>query len=343
MNPLRTIGVKLGASLLLAACLVSPAFGEINLPTAVQFDKKIHFQSQGGEPVALEAGIYEVDATGENQLALAKVGTEESAAVMIKAQPANHEESLDTAVARLAPSPDNNEDTPHLIFWSPEGIALESVGSYSGVFSRSVLTWGQEGKEADAEEALTVEFEKDIYFKTVGGEPKALKAGEYNVALAGEDNLQLTSAGGESITVATDSLDSNAAFMLPDFGDNPDMQLLVLSTAGGQSILALGSHSGAFPRGWGFVKKLAKKAKKGIKKGIKKGYRVSKGKVKRVAKGIATAGLSEGKRLYGKHKGKIKGFVKKQVYKRAGKWIKKGAKFCMGKGKTICAAAATAS
>lgn len=273
----------------------SPAMAKIILPTAIEFDKAISFQKPDGEPVQLKAGIYEVAMGSEKELKFDPIGA--GAVITVQALPANHNEAIEESKAFLTPSPDKNPDKPHVILWMPDGVALEAIGSYSGVFSRSTLTWAtsEEGEDAAGQDPLTVNFEKAVYFKTSGGDPKILKPGDYEVGLA-DDGIVLTPVGGKpenAITIEPESLGTSAAVVLPDLDGNPNLKLLVLATVGGQSLIAVGSEDGTFPRGWkSWAKKKAKGAVNRAKRTAKKGYRASYGKAKKYGKKYARKATS---------------------------------------------------
>ena len=236
---------------LLALMLVgTPAFGEISLPSAIELEKSMYFQNTSGEPVRFSAGFYEIEQNGENALNVIPISSESDKPTLIQATPAGHDQDVETSTARLVPSPDNNADKRHLVYVTPDGLALESVGSYSGVFSRAALTWSEQtrGDEVDTKESLRVAFEQSIYFKTAGGEPKAIQPGEYEVSF-GNDVVHLAAVGGEgeSITVESESLGTSAAVVLPNINDDSNLELLMIGTVGGQSLVAIGSHDGTFP------------------------------------------------------------------------------------------------
>ncbi|MGB0911358.1 MAG: hypothetical protein ACPGYT_13430 [Nitrospirales bacterium] len=334
---------------------VAPAFGGLNFPTAIRVDKSIYFQKPDGLPVQINPAVYEVEQDGDSILNLHAVGAQVSQSIPILAIPANHDEKMFEASADLVPSPDNNPDKQHVLLSLPNGLALEAVGSYSGVFSRSALTWGTKASEESSrstEELLSLDIDKAIYFKTVGGDPQAIQPGHYDVA-QGDNGLILTLRGGtkdESINIETESLGTSAAVMFPEFNGNPDLELLMLGTSAGHSFVAIGSHSGTFPRGWGFVKKLGRGVKKGVKRAgsrIKRGAKIAHGKFGRhvarhVKKGIRAGGK------YGKKYGRK---VVVAHYKAAKKATKEVAKFCTKSvnnaytcykvGKTIASAAAS--
>jgi hypothetical protein len=147
-----------------------------------------------------------------------------------------------------------------------------------------------------------VNFKKTLYFKTAGGEPKILKPGDYEVGLA-DDGIVLSPVGGkaeDSITVEPESLGTSAALTIPDMNDDPNFQALVLATVGGQSLIAVGSQDGTFPRGW---KSWSKKKYKGAKNKVKKGARVTYGKAKKHGRKYAKKGyraVKKHSKKYGK-------------------------------------------
>ena len=213
---------------------------------------------------------------------------------------------MEAATAHLTPSPDNNADTQHLVLWLPNGLALEAVGSYSGVFSRSILSWSQQAgspKESD-DNPLVVSLEEATYFKTVGGDPVRIQAGDYEVGLVeGGLSLMPTNEDDKNIVmIESESLGVSTAVILPDFNDNSDLEMLMLSTVEGRSIVAMGSHSGAFPRGlWKKLKKatskvarsakgVGSKVKKGVKKAAGKSYRFTKGQARKYGRKAIRAG-----------------------------------------------------
>ena len=314
--------------LLVSVCIGSPAFGEISLPSAVELEKSLYFQNPAGEPVQFQPGIYEVEQNGEKALSMVPVGSDSG--TTIQAIPAGHEEDVTANTAHLIPSPDNNADKQHLVFVTPDGLALESVGSYSGVFSRAALTWGEQvsDQEGATEELLTVEFEKQIYFKSAGGDPKAIQPGEYQVALS-DNAVHLTAVDGkgESIAIEPESLGTSAAVVLPDLNDDQNLEMLMIGTVGGQSLVAIGSHDGTFPRG--FFKKWKKKLKKkvskaaskvvpsSVRKAAKRAHRIYRGKAARYAKAAMTGGASELKRHAKRH-------AKRYVKKYGRTFLKKG-------------------
>ena len=336
--------------LLILIMFVEPTFGALQFPTAVNLGSPVYFQQPDGQPIQLSAGVYEVESGGEAALKIHAVGTKAEDAITIQAIAAEHDQELTEAMADLIPSPNNDTDKWHLLLSMPNGEALEAVGSLSGVFSRSALTWATTtsvGEEGFSEEVLTLDFEETIYFKTVGGDPQAIQPGHYAVAKS-EQGLVLTPTGetkGDAVNVEVESLGTSMAVLLPDFHENTDLELLMLGTANGQSFVAIGSHSGTFPRGLfskiggglkkvgGKIKSGAKRVGGGIKKGakkvgsgIKKGAKFAHGKVGRhVVKGVKK-GIRAGVKYGGKYGKKIAVGAYK-VGKKVGKEV---VKFCTG-------------
>jgi hypothetical protein len=180
-----------------------------------------------------------------------------------------------------------------------------------------------------------VNFKKTLYFKTAGGEPKILKPGDYEVGLA-DDGIVLSPVGGkaeDSITVEPESLGTSAALTIPDMNDDPNFQALVLATVGGQSLIAVGSQDGTFPRGW---KSWSKKKYKGAKNKVKKGARVTYGKAKKHGRKYAKKGY----RAVKKHSKKYGKKYGKKAWKMGKRYV---TKFCGSKSAQAAAAAAAAS
>ena len=330
-NLRRTVYLGLLASMFVG----TPAFAEISLPSAIELEKSIYFQNPSGEPVQINPGMYDVAQNGENALNIIPLGGKAGEAMPIQALPAGHDEDVAANTAHLVPSPDNNADKQHLVFVTPDGLALESVGSYSGVFSRAAITYAEQvGGEAESsdEEPLTVEFEKAIYFKTPGGEPTAVQPGEYEIALADEAVL-LTPTDGKSdaITIEPEALGTSAAVVLPGLDDNPNHELLMIGTVGGQSLVALGSHDGTFPRGLfgklkSGLKKAAGKVKNVAKKKAGSAYRFAKGKAKKIGKKAIMAAKKHGRKALQKVKSHGLKYAKKYGKKIAASAWKHGKK-----------------
>jgi hypothetical protein len=136
MKWLKQIQQKLSLCVFASIVMVSgPAMAAITLPTAVEFEKAISFQKPDGEPVQLKAGIYEVEMGSEKELEFDPIGA--GAVITVQALAGNHDQDIENSKAFLTPAPDKNPDKPHGILWMPDGVALEAIGSYSGVFSRS--------------------------------------------------------------------------------------------------------------------------------------------------------------------------------------------------------------
>ena len=328
MKRLNQIHQKFSMCMFASMIMISaPAMAKIILPTAVEFEKAISFQKPDGEPIQLKAGIYEVELGGEKELKFDPIGAGDE--ITVQALPANHNEDIEEMKALMTPAPDKNPDKQHVILWMPDGVALEAIGSYSGVFSRSTLTWAttEEGKESEEQEPLTVSFVKALYFKTTGGEPKILKPGDYEVGLA-EDGIVLTQVGGkpeDAITIEPESLGTSAAVILPELDGNTNLELLVLATVGGQSLIAIGSEDGTFPRGLGsWVKKKAKGAYKKASGQVKRRARAAYGKAKKHGRKYARKAVGAAKKHGRKYARKAVG----SAYK-AGKGIV--TKFCNSK------------
>ena len=124
-----------------------------------------------------------------------------------------------------------------------------------------------------------------------------------------DDGIVLTPVGGKpenAITIEPESLGTSAAVVLPDLDGNPNLKLLVLATVGGQSLIAVGSEDGTFPRGWkSWAKKKAKGAVNKAKRTAKKGYRASYGKANKYGKKYARKATSAARKHGRKYARKI--------------------------------------
>jgi hypothetical protein len=234
---------------LLAAVLLlsgGQAMGEITLSSAVKIEKAVYFQKSDGGTVQVKPGIYDVAQNGEKQLNLDPLGN--GGPIAVQAIPSGHDLKLDFPTASLVASPDKNADKQHLVLWLPDGLALEAVGSIDGAFTRSTQLLGEEAVNSD--DHLSVIFNESISFKTPGGEAKSIQPGVYYLGLlANGVQLSPVEKKGESIAVLTQPLDASTAMVLPRFNDNPDLEALIILPATGQTLVAIGSHTGVFSRG----------------------------------------------------------------------------------------------
>ena len=140
MNNLSTFKKMMAMSALLSFATVGIAAADINIPSGVGLNKNMYFQTPGGDPVEIKAGIYEV-AKGQEWLKLTPVGGERYDSVLIDAKEATHDEELTTEKAFLMPSSEERPDLQNLLLYLPAGTAYEATGSHTGVFTRGFGSW----------------------------------------------------------------------------------------------------------------------------------------------------------------------------------------------------------
>lgn len=99
-------------------------------PTAMRFEKTLHFLSPENTDEQIAPGTYLVEAAGVDSLWLFQ--GEESVPHLIQAIPTTHEEALADPVVVIL----SEEDAQHLLFLLPDGKGLEASGSYSGIRSK---------------------------------------------------------------------------------------------------------------------------------------------------------------------------------------------------------------
>jgi len=99
---------------------------------AITFDQPLHIISAKGEDTLIAAGVYEVEPVLDLQLSLAKEG---QATVLLPALQGTHNEAIQQPIALLVQG--ESKDERHLVFLTPDGKRFETIGSLSGVTSRS--------------------------------------------------------------------------------------------------------------------------------------------------------------------------------------------------------------
>lgn len=101
---------------------------------SVEFPQALHFLTPGGEDVVVGQGRYEVVQASE-WLHLTPVGGEKTDAILVEAQPIDHNETIEVPTIL---SRSEHEDEYVIILLLPDGTGLEALGSYSGVRSKAV-------------------------------------------------------------------------------------------------------------------------------------------------------------------------------------------------------------
>jgi len=100
----------------------------------IQIAERVHFAAPDGGDLVVEPGLYRVEAVESLALRLYREGAE-SDAVLVQARPAEHDETLERAVAVLV-TPQEGEW--RLVLLSPSGGALEALGYVGEVRTRAV-------------------------------------------------------------------------------------------------------------------------------------------------------------------------------------------------------------
>ena len=116
MNNLSTFKKMMAMSALFSFATIGVAAADINIPSGVGLDRNMYFQTPGGDPGEVKAGLYEVD-KGQEWLKLTPVGGERYDSVLIDAKGATHDEELTTAKAFLMPPSEERPDLQNLLFY----------------------------------------------------------------------------------------------------------------------------------------------------------------------------------------------------------------------------------
>ncbi len=143
MNTHSTFKQIIAMSAMFGFMTAGIATADINIPAGIGLEKNMYFQTPGGDPVQVKAGMYEV-APSDEWLTLTPVGGERYDSVLIDAKEASHDEKgLETARAFLLPASESKPDLQNLLLYLPAGTAYEAIGSQSGVFSRGLGSWAK--------------------------------------------------------------------------------------------------------------------------------------------------------------------------------------------------------
>ena len=106
-----------------------PVFSQV----AITFDQPLHFMAANGDNTLIAAGVYEIEPVLDLQLSLAREG---QAAMLVPAIQRTHSEAIQQPMALVIPG--QSKDEQHLVLLMPDGKRFDSVGSISGVKSRSI-------------------------------------------------------------------------------------------------------------------------------------------------------------------------------------------------------------
>ena len=135
MNGLSTFTRVMAFSVLFGLLSGGIAMADIKIPSGIGIEQNMYFMSPTGDPVKVNAGMYEVD-KADHWLKLTPIGGERYDAILIEAKEATHEEDLSMERAFLMPPSMQHPELQHLLLYLPAGTAYEAVGSQNGVWPR---------------------------------------------------------------------------------------------------------------------------------------------------------------------------------------------------------------
>ena len=119
-----------GLVLILLFCLPNGAQSEQDTPH-ISLEQSVHFLSPGGDDVVVNPGTYLIE---QREAWLRLTAGERTDAILIQAETITHGDSLESVQAL---SVEGESDRHHLLLLFPQGHGMESVGTYSGIRSRS--------------------------------------------------------------------------------------------------------------------------------------------------------------------------------------------------------------
>jgi len=129
----------LSCAILLGLCVATLAVADtVTSPPTIMLEKAVHFTAPNGDQVTVGPGTFDVDAFKDG-LRLQPAGGKPEDAKVVEVNPMPHPETLQApkAVAEAL-----GEDALRVMLLQPDGIALEAVGTYSGVRSRGATLYG---------------------------------------------------------------------------------------------------------------------------------------------------------------------------------------------------------
>lgn len=99
----------------------------------VHLEQSLHFGAPDGQRVVVAPGVYLIEPINQGEPRLAF--WHEHGKITLQATRTKHEQRLETPEANLIRE-DNNEDIHHVVVFIPDGTALETTGSVSGIQTR---------------------------------------------------------------------------------------------------------------------------------------------------------------------------------------------------------------
>ncbi len=283
--------------LLIFGTTVQAAIPEVT-SNSITLEKTVQFEDPEGEDILLEPGNYSLTA-GKDTLQL--TNSRSNTSVTIEAEETSHTSTVPTPTAASVPGQDGPTANTHVVMlFLPNGQAIQAVGSYPGIRSRSIP---QDTNLSGS--PTTVTFEKAVHFIAPDGSPVIVDAGDYTAEQAqdwirlipGKERYNALLIEAQKGTNET-NIDELIALSLPGSTDKElDLHHLMLMLPNGQTLEATGSYSGIQPRAFSF-KKTFTKAKKRVNRSYNKTRRhVSKARrnvgkmTKKIGKGVSQAAL----------------------------------------------------
>ncbi len=126
--PRQYIAILIG---LLSACSTVPISHETS---SVPLTQAVHFSSPDGSDAVAPPGVYQVERVEPTVLRLIPREGGKQQTVTVQAMPTEHEETISAPFALSIPY---KEDEHHVVLLTPDGKALDAIGTYSGVRSRA--------------------------------------------------------------------------------------------------------------------------------------------------------------------------------------------------------------
>jgi hypothetical protein len=109
--------------------------GPVEFEQVVEFNRDIHFLTPDGQDRVFPSGGYYVDAV-QNGLRLKSADHEEAEAIIVQAEETTHGQSVESPEAM---SMKEGEDQQVVMVLLPDGKAMQTVGSFSGIQARGLV------------------------------------------------------------------------------------------------------------------------------------------------------------------------------------------------------------
>ncbi len=110
---------------------------DVPLRKLISLERTVHFSKASGDSTQVQPGTYDISSSqGKLQL----TGDNTDKPIRLETQETTHDETVDT-ITPLSFSEQEDEHVVMLLF--PDGTALETIGSYTGIQSRAVRRSGK--------------------------------------------------------------------------------------------------------------------------------------------------------------------------------------------------------